>query len=271
MGVLSNLTGIFGNLFQIGGNAGPNLVNSSGIIQARNAANNAFAVVQVAAAVNDNDAVNLLTLATYSAKPIPVTLQISGASSVPTNSTTQQYYLVTTTGVNASIGQIYYDDGSNAGNCTLFSASPYATIFSPSALTGGTITTAAASYYYWNTTTWVLQTISVAGAVSTTEVVIGFASATYSSTSTIPANAIIKQVYTKITTAFSGGTTLSVGITGTATLFLNALAQVTAIGEYENNERISIGGSAATALCTIAGSPGAGVGVVYIDWVVPLT
>jgi hypothetical protein len=210
-------------------------------------------------------------MATYSSKPIPCTVQISGASAVPTNSTTVQWYVVSTSGVNASIGQIYYDDGSNSGNCTLFSAASYGTIFTPSALSGGTVTFSAGTYYYWTGSAWTAQTVTVAGAVYQTTVTIG-TSATYSSTAQIAANAIINRVHTKVTTGYSGGATISVGITGTATLFAGTADSVaTTIDEYSKLQHTSVGGSAATALVTIGGSPSVGAGTVDICWSVPLT
>ena len=43
MSLLSNIQGIFASFFQVGGNTGPGLNANSGALEARNAANSAYA------------------------------------------------------------------------------------------------------------------------------------------------------------------------------------------------------------------------------------
>ena len=56
MSVISNLRGTIEALFQVGKD-GPNLKNSSGVLEARNAGDSAYSVVRGAAPVGDDDLV----------------------------------------------------------------------------------------------------------------------------------------------------------------------------------------------------------------------
>ena len=84
----------------------------------------------------------------------PVTAQISGASSLPANTGTAHYIIVTTTGGNGTIGQLYQDNGSSTGTVTVIPATAGNVIITTAAFTGGTISLAAFQEYVWNGTAW---------------------------------------------------------------------------------------------------------------------
>ena len=271
MGFFSNILGSLGNFFQIGGPTGPGINNSSGILQARNAANSAFARFQVANPVSDMDAVNLLTLQEIGASPIYCSVQLSGSSSIPSNTTTQQWYVVTTTGVNASIGQIVYDDGSNAGTASLYSAQTGGQIFTPSALTGGTISFAAGQGSYWNGSSWATISPNVQGADFTISLTCTTTGIT--STATVPANAIVDEIEVVVGTGYAAGGTLEIGISGTLALFLATTSiPITSAGSYVWKDiNTSVGASPAALIATIGGSPASGALVAYVRYRTPLT
>lgn len=90
---------------------------------------------------------------------------------------------------------------------------------------------------------------------------------TLSSTNQIPANAIVSECVVDITTAYTAGTTISVGITGTPTLFqLTTDNLATAIGSYVVPLDVTVGASAANVLITVAGSPAVGAAAIAVKY-----
>ncbi|HXW33626.1 MAG TPA: hypothetical protein VEJ87_03540 [Acidimicrobiales bacterium] len=86
--------------------------------------------------------------------PIPVSAQISGGSTLPSNTTSAHWIAVTSTGVTGAIGDLYYDNGSNTGTVTVIAPFVGETILPSTNLTGGTITLNAGQLYVWNGSTW---------------------------------------------------------------------------------------------------------------------
>lgn len=74
-----------------------------------------------------------------------------------------------------------------------------------------------------------------------------------------------------MTTPYSPGATMTVGRTGSASLLRAATDSVLQVaGSYSYEEPKSWGGSSATTLATISGSPAAGASVLYVFFTVPL-
>lgn len=85
---------------------------------------------------------------------VPVKKQFNGNQPLPPNTKTKQWYVVTTSGGTATIGQLIYDDGSGTGTANLFSATTatYITVLAP--LTGGTISFTTQRVYNWTGAAW---------------------------------------------------------------------------------------------------------------------
>lgn len=269
-GIFSKLIGTLAPYFQIGGASGPGINANGAALETKNAANNAFAVHRGATPVADND----FTTKAYvdkTSKPIPVALQISGATALPANSSTEQYYVVTTTGVNGTIGQLYWDDGSNSGNVSVIPIAVGNVIVTEAAFTGGTISFAANQMYVWSSTgpAWSNISPSVAGATYMIRIPIALA-ATATSATSIPANSIIYDAKLDIVTPYSAGATISLGITGTTALFM-ATGDSTpqTAGVYQDMQDTSIGASPLPLLATIGGSPAAGAGFAIVLYSIP--
>jgi len=62
------IDGIIGSILKFANGTGPSLKNSSGVIEARNSADDAYAVVRVATAVNNNDALTKAQFDDHSAR-----------------------------------------------------------------------------------------------------------------------------------------------------------------------------------------------------------
>lgn len=137
-GVFSKLLGTLSSFFQIGGTAGPGINANGAVLETKNAANNAFAVHRGATPVGDNDLTTKAYVDKMASKPLPASIQFNGNNVLPNNSGTEQWYVVTTSGANATIGQLLWDDGSGAGVVAVIPA-----------VTGNTIVTTVA-FSGWN-------------------------------------------------------------------------------------------------------------------------
>lgn len=105
------------------------------------------------------------------------------------------------------------------------------------------------------------------GAVQEIRFAIG-TGALQTSTTSIPANAFITEATVEITTPYTGGTTISVGQTGGAVNLFQLTTDnlATANGQYMVQQDTQGGAAPATVSVTIAGAPGAGVGVVIVKF-----
>jgi hypothetical protein len=268
MSLFKRIAGLANTFFQLGGPSGPALKSNSGAIEHRNAGDSAFAVARGATPVADND----LTTKAYvdqAMKPIPVGLQFNGGSSLPSNSGTEQYYVVTTSGVNATIGQLLWDDGSSSGTVAVIAATTGNTIVTTAALSGGTVTFNSNAMYTWTGSAWIQIGATVSGGVLEIDMAVG-TGASQSSATSIPANAVISSCELKVTTPFSGGTTISVGQTGSASLLMaTGDNTATVANEYQADQRTDWGGSSLPVLVTVAGSPSAGAARLNVQYSLP--
>ena len=252
------------------GLTGPNLNANGTALEAKNAANNALAIMRGATPVGDTDLANKQYVDTLFTR-IVVGLQFNGGNALPTNSGTEQFYVVTTSGVNASIGQLLWDDGSGSGNVTVLAAKAQM-IVTTQAFSGGTITFKADSLYVWDTTA--VAWVNAGGSqMSGVERTIRFPitnAASQSSAAQIPANAIVLDRYINVTTPYSAGATITMGQTGSAALLQATTDNLaTVAGEYHVSQEVAWGASALAVLVTVAGAPAAGVGVVSVTYAVP--
>lgn len=259
------------SFFQFGGPAGPGLNANGAALETRNAANSAFAVMRGAAPVGDNDLTTKQYVDTIF-KPIPVSLQFNGNSALPANTGTEQYYVVTTTGANATIGQVLWDDGTGVGTVTVLPAKTGNEIVTTATFSGGTISLTANQNYVWSGAAWINISPNVAGALFCIRFAITNA-ASQSSTNLIPANAVVARALLDITTPYSGGATISVGQTGNAALLMATGDSAPTIANvYDATiEDTAWGASALAVLVTVAGAPAAGAGFCAVYYSVPLS
>lgn len=268
-GVFSKLLGTIKTFFQIGGTGAPGFNATGGALEARNAANSAYAVMRGAAPVGDNDLTTKAYVDKVANKPIPVSLQFNGNNPLPNNSATEQWYVVTTTGANATIGQILWDDGSGAGTVTVIPAATGNTIVTTTSFSGGTISLAANQIYVWTGSAWLDIAPSVAGVAYMIRLPITNAAAQSSATSML-ANSVVYRALLDVTTPYSGGATIQLGITGTANMFMDTGDSTpTVAAQYELEQDTAIGASAAALLVTVGGAPAAGAGFAVVVYSVP--
>jgi hypothetical protein len=268
--VFDKLDGTSEQAFHIGNAGGPVINNNSGTLEAKNAANTALINVNVALPTQPNHAVNKQYADNIAKLSLTVSQQFNGNNALPGNTSTEQWYVVTTTGPQASIGQLVWDNGTNTGTTTVIPASTGQLIFTTTAFTGGTIALPSSNLYNWTGSVWMAAIPSVAGATLMIVTPLTYGSATIESATNIPANAYIASSRVVITTAFSAGTTISIGQTGSASLLLGTGDNVaTVVGEYQSGATVPWGSSALPLLATFAGSPTAGAGYMMTLCAVP--
>lgn len=271
MGFFAKISGVIQNFFQLGGPAGPGLKRSGAAIEARNAADSAYAVFRVATPVGDNDAVTKAYADTLN-KPVVVTLQWDGTVALPANSGTERWYVVTTSGGFATIGDLLWDDGQGVGTVALVTAAEGRTIFTSVAFSGGAISLAANSFYIWDITSssWLADAaVNFSGAVRTIKYSIANSPASQDSTATLPTGAVVLRAMIDVTTPFSGGATISVGQVGFLTAFIGTADNYpTVVDQYEvpQDTAAPVVGVIRT---TIGGAPAAGAGFVVVEYAVP--
>lgn len=272
MGIFKNLTGILGNLFQIGGTLGPQVKNNSGVLEARNSDDSGYTQVRVLAGVDDNDAITFKQLKSTKGVMV-VKRQADCSAALPNNTATKAVVVVTTAGTGTSLGDLLWDDGSSAGTMEILSAVEGYVIATTDALTGGTISFDPDSLYCWDEDggSWVKigDIGSVTGSVREIRFILDN-SASQDSTSTIPANARVIFASIETTTAYSGGATITMGTTASASLF-----QGTTDNDPQTNlniyakEQDTGSGAASVLRITIAGAPAAGAGVAVVRYISP--
>jgi len=271
MSLLSKIRGTIETIFQIG-LAGPQVKNNAGAVELRNSADTGFAIARAASPVGANDLATKQYVDTLFSRTV-VALQFNGGSALPSNSATEQFYVVTTSGANATIGQLLWDDGSGSGTVVVLAAKAQM-IITAAAFSGGTVTLAADSAYIWDTTS--TQWVNAAGAtpLSAPRRVVKFAltnAASQSSASTIPANAIVYAVRVRVTTPYSAGATLSVGQTGSTSLLMATTDNLATVANTYALDDIDVswGASALAVLVTVGGTPAAGAGFCVVEYGVP--
>jgi len=272
MGFFAKISGVVQNFFQFGGPAGPALKANSGAIDARNAADTLYAIVRGATPVGNNDLVTK-AYADVLNKPVVVTLQHDGTLALPANSGVEKWYVVTTTGGFATIGDLLWDDGQGVGTVTLVTAAEGRSIFTSVAFSGGTISLVANAYYIWDITSvaWLRDGADdFSGAVRSIRYAIANAPASQDSANQLPVGAIVLRAEVIVTTPFSGGATISVGQVGFLTAFMATADNfATVANQYEVPQDSTPPVLPGVIRTTIGGAPAAGAGFVRIEFAVP--
>jgi hypothetical protein len=275
-GLFEKLAGIVGTFFQIGGPSGPGFVDTStSVISATTANASTLANVRVLTPVVDTDAANKQYV-DEAFKPVIVTAQSNAVSALQANTSTEHFTVVTTAGTGAAaaylIGDLLWDDGSNTGNVVIITPSLGDTIISTVALTGGTLTFVSSQPYVYvgSTVYWQNMSADVAGAAYVIQMTVGH-SATYTSTTVIPAGSTILSACLNVTTPYTAAATVEIGQTGTLALLLGTADNTCTVqGNYCSNIQTAWGASALPVVVTTS-APAAGAGTVVIIYTVPLS
>lgn len=213
------------------GKAGPRVVNEAGVVEVKNAANDALVILRAAAPVGDSDVVTKRYLETR-AKVI-VSGQINGGA--PPAPADGVVYIVTTAGGGFTLGELYRRE---AAAWVLLPLVDGLTISIADPLTGGTNEYSLGRYMYdLNTTSWILVgPISETAKSHRSEIAtIAFNTASpVNIGAQIPENAIVTKVIVNVTQAFNdAGALLNIGDAGDPDRLMDEVEiDLTTVGLY---------------------------------------
>jgi len=271
MSLWSKIIGTIEDRFQLG-LGGPLLKDSSGAVDARNSADSGYAIVRGATPIGDNDLTTKMYVGTVAA-PTIVTGEWDGAVALTNNTVTRRYYVVSTTGGVAAIGELIWDNGLNDGLPLTIIPAAARMIVTTVALTGGTVTFKADSPYVWDTdgVSWIAAGPSgVSGAIRELRMPIALA-ATQASTAKIPANAVVTEATLDIVTPYDAGTTITVGRTLSLALLQSTSDNLaTVAGIYQSMQDTDWGVTEIEVTVTVGGViPAAGAGFCIVKYTMP--
>lgn len=294
-GLFQKLSGIIGSTLQIG-IGGPKVKNSSGVIEARNAADAAFTSLRTngyylgstgpflknssgTLAVRDSGDTtyaplnagtptswgdNAVVTATMLQKAFIVGAEFDGASP-PSNTGTVQFLLCTTTGGAYTEGDLAFDNGTSTGTVSRIAATNGMVVSVTAALNTGVLTVDPGVQVWFSGSFTPLLTgySGIAKSILVDFASADFGAGTKSSTATIPANAVILNTRVQVFNGASFSTgTVTVGHSGTAALLQASTDNdLTTEGLYiveGTTTNADWGGSALPVQLTFSGSPVAG-------------
>jgi hypothetical protein len=251
MSLYSKVRGTFETLFQLG-KGGPQLKNSSGAVQFRNSADSAFASIAPRAVQLDGGAI---------IKNSSGTLVVRDSADAAFANVQAADAIVTQAkiGSNGSLikeaasGIISFRDPTDASFAIIRGASP-----------SGSDDLVTKGYFDANPPAGTLRAISF-------QIDESLADTTQSSSTTIPANAIVHSYHVIVTAAFATGQTLTLGYTGSASALMGTGdTNLEATNVYTVDEPKQWGGSAAAVLGTLSsGTAGSGSAQVIVTYSEP--
>lgn len=212
------------------GKAGPRIKNNGGVVEHKNAADNAFAIVRGADPVGFDDVVTKRYLETRA--NVYVTGQIDGTT--PPAVVVGAVYMATTTGGTYTAGRLYYGEGAAWIEVT---PTDGLTISITTALSGGTLTFTADHRYLWDGAAW--SDIGP-GAVASKLVKTDRATLAFGTSSplniglALPTNAVVTKFIVNVTQVFNGtAPTVSFGVSGAvAELGATTESDLKTVGTY---------------------------------------
>lgn len=272
MGLIQNLRGIIGDIFQIG-KSGPNIKNNSGVIEFKNNADNDYAVArtkQIQAGASIADIPTLLDA--YGIVPF-IEYSFAGASAPSPGANTSKFGFCHTTGGSYTAGDVVYDSGT-----ALLKLNVVKHLTTKASVTG-TISLIANGFYTKDGSSWVLKgdgSGASAGVEQVIELSYTYSSTNVDSTTSIANGARVVRVENVVTTPFNGTSpTLEVKVNGGTplTVMSTTLSDLKVANQYQQLEITEVGPTnAGVARATIVSSSStAGAGKVYVFYVSPLS
>ena len=272
MGLIQNLRGIIGDIFQIG-KSGPNIKNNNDVIEFRNNSDSDYSVartkqIQVGASISDIP--TLLDL--YGVVPY-IEYSFAGASAPSAGTNTNQFGFCHTTGGAYTAGDVVYDNGT-----ALLKLNVVKHLTTKAAVTG-TISLIANGFYTKDGASWVLKgdgSGTSTGMEQVIEISYTYSSTNVDSTTSIANGARITRVENVVTTPFNGTSpTLEVKVNGSTplTVMNTTLSDLKVANQYQQLEIAEVNASnAGVVRATVSSSAStAGTGKVYVFYVSPLS
>jgi len=276
MALFGNWKGIIGNLFQVGGPAGPQIQNNGGELEARNAANDAYVKMSALDGTADTHVATLLQALSLSR--VAIGFGFDGASAPAAGTNTGKYGLCGKTGGASTAGDVIYDTGAVL---QLVAITIGQVVTTDVAVSGAGYTKTLLSDCIYTVTA--ARTFALrggggggVGVMKKIQIALG-TSASYATTGLIPDGASISRVSLKVTTGYTAGTTIAITTEGASPLTVMGATDnvATTAGEYQMSEEQLIAatnGGAVTATLSNGGAIAAGAAILTVDYcAVPLT
>jgi hypothetical protein len=272
--VFTQILGVIGNLFHIGGPSGPLLKNSSGVVEAKTYDDAAYAVMrakylQETGDVAGNDVATALDLA---ARIPNIHFSFDGAAGPPAFGTHPAAFgICHTTGGAYTAGDVVFDAATEIIDIPR-SVCRHITMEIAS---GGAILLLEDCFYAWESGGWVLKgdgTAGDLGLVKAIYVIAAHDNLVVSSTAKFPAGATILRAQAWVGELWDGATPATAAITcGALTLMAAADSDLATLGIYQAPQQTTATNHVLT--CTV--TPGAGNSTgriaVLVEYVVELT
>lgn len=231
---IADLIGTFSNIFQLG-KGGPKVKNNAGVLEVRNAADNAYANLVVAA----------LTAAGINVTADQIVINSDATSA---GADWKLFLARSATGMTHDITVVFPPGDPAVGQ----------------ALTVASFTSNIVTLQY---TTIAAGTDKVV--VDTTALAFGDTSP--KAMFTLPANAVVQKVQVIVDTAFNTAATLSVGITGTVSKYMGTGdLDLQTVGSYDvTPKEIAVGTTEALIATYAAAAASAGAARILVTYVIP--
>lgn len=275
MAWFEKIRGIMGDLFQFDGGDGAQLKNNSGVIEARDSTDANMALLRGSGIPSSgstlDDTPDLLDLR---GRVADIEFSFDGASAPAAGANTDKFGFCHTSGGSYTAGDVVYDTGS----ALVTLPSNVATHLTSRASVTGTISLIANGLYARQGATWTLKgdgTPSNTGIELAIAVDYDYNDSSVSSTTDIPAGAIVTRVTNHVETAFNdNGATLQVDVDGASdeTVMATGDSKLKRANDYSVPQHTPIT-SSTTGPVTLTVAPGtstAGEGTVLVHYVSPL-
>jgi hypothetical protein len=271
MDMFKKIKGTIESLFHIGGPSGSAIKNNSGVIEARNSADSAYAKlraleIQTSPGIND-----IPTLLDIMAKVIQ--FSFDGASAPAAGTNTGKFGFCHTTGGSYTNNDVVYDDGSNLRKLPRESCKLIVTTDAVS----GTVSLNQNGIYGWSGSAYVLKGDGAStntGIVKSIRVDYDYTDGNVDSTEEIPSGADVLCVTNSVTTALDGtAPTVGVSVNGSTplTILATTVSNVKVSAQYESDEKIHVE-AANTGVVRVAVTPDSsanGAGFVEVIYTSP--
>lgn len=272
--VYKKIRGIVGNLFQFDGGDGPQLKNSSGVIESKNSDDSDFALLRGSLIPSSGETVNdVPALLDLRGRIADIQFSFDGGSAPSPGANTGKFGFCHTTGGSYTAGQVVYDDGSSL---IIMPTAVVKHITTRTAISG-TISLDANGIYCNQAGTWTLKgdgAPSNTGLVKAIRVDYVYTDSSVSSTTSIPDGASVLRVRNGVTTALDGSSpTIQVVVDGTSDeeILATGDSNQKKVGEYHREDTHDITSSTegpVTVNVTPDGST-QGAGFVIVEYTTP--
>ena len=268
MSVFSNFVGTMKEFFRIGGPSGPGVKRNADELEIRNSGDTAYANLRAAQASGsvDEQVVNWKDARDFN--PL-ISFSFDGASAPAAGTNTGKYGFCHTSGGSYTAGQVYYDNGTSLEAIKVFVGMR---IFTTTAI-NGTVSLIANGVYAAEAATapysWTLK----GGSGDTgTEKVIGIdigTNSSYTSTTNIPEDAVIMNIFLGITTEYDNNATIAVVLDGNTDQTLMDTDEndpSVAAAYYGQSGHKVTSDTEGPVRVDVSGSPTVGEGTVYVEY-----